>query len=83
MLIVGRAIQGVGGGGLLTLVNIVIGDLFSMRDRGQYYGFVGLTWAVAASVGPVIGGVLTEKVSWRWCFYINRASKSRCSEPVR
>ncbi|KAG8528271.1 uncharacterized protein KY384_007188 [Bacidia gigantensis] len=71
MLIVGRAIQGVGGGGLLTLVNIVIGDLFSMRERGKYYGFVGLTWAVAASLGPVIGGALTEKASWRWCFYIN------------
>lgn len=42
-----------------------------MRDRGQCYGFIGLTWAVAASLGPVMGGALTEKVSWRWCFYIN------------
>ncbi len=81
MLMVGRAIQGVGGGGSLTLVNIVIGDLFSMRDRGQYYGFVGMTWAVAASVGPVMGGVLTEKLSWRWYFYINRASSPELRAP--
>ncbi|KAG0647649.1 Efflux pump dotC [Hyphodiscus hymeniophilus] len=66
MLIVGRSIQGIGGGGLLTLPNIIIGDLFSMRVRGKYYGFIGMTWALASSIGPVLGGVLTEKVSWRW-----------------
>ncbi|KAH8596637.1 major facilitator superfamily-domain-containing protein [Bisporella sp. PMI_857] len=71
MLIVARAIQGIGGGGLIILVNICIGDLFSMRNRGQYYGMVGMVWALASSVGPVFGGLFTEKVSWRWCFYIN------------
>ncbi|RMD41783.1 hypothetical protein DV735_g3349, partial [Chaetothyriales sp. CBS 134920] len=71
MLIAGRTVQGVGSGGLLSLVNIVIGDLFSPRDRGVYYGIIGMMWALASSIGPVIGGALTEKVSWRWCFYIN------------
>ncbi|KAK5674768.1 hypothetical protein LTS10_012504 [Elasticomyces elasticus] len=71
MLIAARAIQGIGGGGLIILVNITIGDLFSMRERGAYYGMIGAVWAVASSVGPIIGGLFTEKVSWRWCFYIN------------
>lgn len=71
MLIAARAIQGIGGGGLVTLVNICISDLFSMRRRGAYFGIIGGVWALASAIGPVIGGVFTEKVTWRWCFYIN------------
>ncbi|KAI9731505.1 MAG: hypothetical protein M1834_004625 [Cirrosporium novae-zelandiae] len=71
MLIVGRAIQGIGGGGLVCLVNICISDLFSMRRRGAYYGIVGMVWAFASGIGPIIGGAFSEKVSWRWCFYVN------------
>jgi hypothetical protein len=71
MLIVARAVQGIGGGGLIILVNICISDLFSMRKRGQYFGIIGMVWAFASAVGPSLGGVFTEKVSWRWCFYIN------------
>ena len=72
MLIAARAIQGIGGGGLIILVNICISDLFSMRKRGAYFGIIGMVWAFASAVGPILGGVFTEKVSWRWCFYINR-----------
>ncbi|KAH8680110.1 MFS multidrug transporter-like protein [Tricladium varicosporioides] len=71
MLIAARCIQGIGGGGLIILVNIAISDLFSMRNRGKYFGMVGMVWAFASAVGPILGGVFTEKVSWRWCFYIN------------
>lgn len=71
MLIAARAIQGVGGGGIIILVNICISDLFSMRRRGVFFGAMGMVWAVASGIGPVLGGVFTSKVSWRWCFYIN------------
>lgn len=71
MLVGGRVVQGIGGGGLVILVNICVADLFSMRERPKWYGFLGMVWAIASGVGPVIGGGFTEGVSWRWCFYIN------------
>ena len=71
MLIAARAIQGVGGGGAVVLPNICISDLFSIRKRGMYFGILGGVWALASAIGPVLGGVFTSKVSWRWCFYIN------------
>ncbi|KAI2468705.1 MFS general substrate transporter [Annulohypoxylon bovei var. microspora] len=71
MLIAARAIQGVGGGGIVVLTNICVGDLFSMRKRGMYYAFFGMVWAIASAIGPILGGVFTSKVTWRWCFYVN------------
>ena len=71
MLIAGRAVQGIGGGGIIVLVQICVSDLFSIRARGAYFSVLGATWALASSLGPILGGVFTEKVSWRWCFYIN------------
>lgn len=62
IFIAGRAIQGLGAAGMQTLVNICIGDMFSQRDRGLYYGLTSIVWAVASGVGPILGGAFTVRL---------------------
>ncbi|KAF8572629.1 MFS general substrate transporter, partial [Ramaria rubella] len=71
MLIAGRAVQGIGGGGNLSFAAIVLADLISLKERGLYAGLLGLTWSVAAAIGPVVGGSLSSGGKWRWLFYLN------------
>ncbi|KAF7122213.1 hypothetical protein CNMCM5793_000170 [Aspergillus hiratsukae] len=71
MLIAGRALQGVAGGGLLQLVTIVISDLFSVRHRSLYLGLMEFMWALAGGIGPLLGGAFSQYVSWRWSFWVN------------
>jgi MFS family permease len=92
-LIIFRAFQGIGGGGITTLGMIISGtcfcyalycadlrrtvsDVVSLRDRGKYQGIMGGVTAVSNSLGPIIGGVLSEQVSWRWCFVSNMTSNT-------
>jgi EmrB/QacA subfamily drug resistance transporter len=70
-LIAFRALQGLGAGGLIPLSQAVIADLFSPRERGRYQGYITSMWATAAVAGPLVGGSLTDLVSWRWIFYVN------------
>ncbi|CAG8058712.1 unnamed protein product [Penicillium salamii] len=70
-IIAGRTIQGIGGGGINTLVDTVICDLVPLRQRGKYVALMAAVWAVGTVVGPVLGGAFAEHMSWRWVFYIN------------
>ncbi|CAA9964606.1 ProP Permease major facilitator superfamily [Pyrenophora teres f. maculata] len=71
VILVGRSIQGVGGGGILCLTEMVIVDTVPLRERGNWLSFFGVMWAVGTVVGPLLGGGFAQNVSWRWVFWIN------------
>ncbi len=70
-LIVFRAIQGLGGGGLMVSAQAAIGDVVAPSERGKYSGLFGAVFGVSAIAGPLLGGFLTTHLSWRWIFYVN------------
>lgn len=71
MLIIGRAVQGIGGGGLMILSQAIIADVIPARERGRYMGVMGGVFGISAVVGPLLGGYFTEGPGWRWAFWIN------------
>jgi len=70
-LIAFRALQGIGGGGLIVTIIAVIGDLIPPRERGRYQGLFGAAFGLATILGPLLGGFFVDQLTWRWIFYIN------------
>jgi EmrB/QacA subfamily drug resistance transporter len=70
-LIVFRAIQGLGGGGLMVTTVAVVGDIIPPRQRGRYQGYFGAVFGVSTVIGPLLGGFFVDNLSWRWIFYVN------------
>jgi EmrB/QacA subfamily drug resistance transporter len=71
MLILFRGIQGIGAGALFPIALAVIGDLFTPAERGRYQGLFGAVFGISFIIGPALGGLLTDNVSWHWIFYVN------------
>jgi EmrB/QacA subfamily drug resistance transporter len=71
LLIGARAVQGIGGGGMIVLSFAAVAEMVSPRERGRYVGLFGAVFGLASVIGPVLGGVLTQSASWRWIFLVN------------
>lgn len=71
LLIAARAIQGLGAGGLMVTSMALIADVIPLRERGKYQGGLGAVFGVTTVIGPTLGGLFTDQLSWRWCFYVN------------
>lgn len=70
-LVIFRAIQGLGAGGVMPVAVTVIGDIYNLEERGRIQGLFSGVWALASLAGPLLGGVITDALSWRWIFYLN------------
>ncbi|KAL8919187.1 MAG: hypothetical protein Q9208_006947 [Pyrenodesmia sp. 3 TL-2023] len=71
VLLIGRSLQGIGGGGLIALTEIIVTDLVPLRLRGKWFGIISAMWAIGSVSGPIIGGALARGDTWRWIFWIN------------
>lgn len=71
VMLVGRSIQGIGGGGIITLSQVIFCDIVPLRFRPKYFAIVMLSWSIGTIIGPVVGGAFVQRTTWRWVFIIN------------
>ncbi|ORY53499.1 MFS general substrate transporter [Rhizoclosmatium globosum] len=71
ILIIGRAVAGVGGGGLISMVVVIVSDLVVPQDRGKYLSIISVLYGFSSVVGPLMGGTFSDLATWRWCFFLN------------
>ena len=71
MLIAGRAIQGIGSGGIYIIIDVIVSDLVPLRERGNYMAVILVVYTVGMALGPWVGGAIIATTTWRWVFYIN------------
>ncbi|KAF1975638.1 MFS general substrate transporter [Bimuria novae-zelandiae CBS 107.79] len=71
VILVGRSIQGIGGGGIICLTEIVVTDMVPLRERGKWFSMFSAMWSIGTVAGPLLGGGFSQNVSWRWVFWIN------------
>ena len=71
VLIVARAVQGLGAGAVAPMAMTIVGDIYSIEERGRVQGYLGSVWGIASVVGPTLGGVFSDYASWRWIFFVN------------
>ena len=70
-LLLGRCIQGTGGGGIAVLTYVIATDMVALAERAKWSGLISLQWAVGSVVGPIVGGLIIQKSTWRWIFWLN------------
>lgn len=70
-MLTGRTIQGIGGGGIITITQVIFCDIVPLRFRPKYFAMVLLSWSIGTIIGPVVGGAFVERTTWRWVFIIN------------
>jgi MFS family permease len=71
VVLIGRSIQGIGGGGIISLTELVVVDTVPLRERGKWFSFFGAMWSIGTVAGPLLGGGFSQNVTWRWVFWIN------------